>query len=86
MPTYSFPIQSDTGAVVDDTEPIELPDDTAARNYGQRMFSFGSERRITCVPAMNGLHSVTFRCNRCGTETTRDFKADESHPALRNVE
>ena len=35
MPKYRFPIQSDTGAVVDDTEPIDLPDDTAARNYGQ---------------------------------------------------
>ena len=35
MPKYRFPIQSDTGVVVDDTEPIDLPDDTAARNYGQ---------------------------------------------------
>jgi len=33
-------------------------------------------RQIGLSPAVGGLTTATFRCDACGTETKREFKAD----------
>jgi len=33
-------------------------------------------RQIGLSPAASGLTTATFRCDACGTETKREFKAD----------
>jgi transposase-like protein len=42
---------------------------------------------MVLAPSVGDLHSGTYRCVRCGTETTREFKPERNNvPAASNPE